>query len=75
MISGEDAFQLYDTFGFPLDLTELLAKENNLSIDKNEFEKNMQLQRERSRSARKFHSQEAEVEIPVILLDLPVMMN
>ncbi|MGA2297693.1 MAG: alanine--tRNA ligase, partial [FCB group bacterium] len=63
-ISGTDAFQLYDTFGFPLDLTELLAKENNLSVDVIEFNKQMEAQRDRSRSARKVHTQEAEIDIP-----------
>ena len=53
-ISGEDAFKLYDTFGFPLDLTELMARENQLSVDINGFESCMYAQRERARSAGKF---------------------
>jgi alanyl-tRNA synthetase len=49
-ISGEDAFQLYDTYGFPLDLTELMAQERGLKVDKSGFEELMQEQRQRSLS-------------------------
>lgn len=52
VIAGEDAFELYDTFGFPLELTEEIATENNLSVDKGGFESCMKKQRERARAAR-----------------------
>jgi alanyl-tRNA synthetase len=51
-IGGQDAFVLYDTYGFPLDLTEDIAKENGLVIDRTGFEKAMQEQRNRARAAR-----------------------
>jgi len=53
VISGADAFQLYDTFGFPLDLTQLMAREQNLKVDTAGFEKLMEEQRERARAAQK----------------------
>jgi alanyl-tRNA synthetase len=53
VISGEDAFKLYDTYGFPLDLTELMARERGLTVDKEGFEKLMEEQRNRARSAQK----------------------
>jgi alanyl-tRNA synthetase len=55
-ISGEDAFQLYDTYGFPLDLTELMAQERGLKVDKAGFENLMDQQRKRARAAQKSDS-------------------
>jgi alanyl-tRNA synthetase len=52
-ITGEDSFKLYDTYGFPLDLTQLLAREKGLSVDEGGFAKLLELQRERSREAGK----------------------
>jgi alanyl-tRNA synthetase len=52
-ISGEIAFKLYDTYGFPLDLTELMARERGLTVDVADFEKLMEQQRERARRAQK----------------------
>jgi alanyl-tRNA synthetase len=51
-ISGQEAFKLYDTFGFPLDLTEDFAAENGFSVDQQGFENAMKEQRERARAAR-----------------------
>ena len=50
-IDGKDAFELYDTFGFPIDLTRLIASEKNLTIDEVGFEKALQEQKNRSRAA------------------------
>jgi alanyl-tRNA synthetase len=52
-ISGEIAFKLYDTYGFPLDLTELMARERGLTVDVAGFEKRMDEQRVRARKAQK----------------------
>ena len=50
-ITGREAFTLYDTYGFPLDLTEIIARERGLTIDRPGFEVEMQAQRERARAA------------------------
>lgn len=52
-ISGDDAFKLYDTFGFPVDLTREIAAERGLSIDEKRFDELMKEQKERARNARK----------------------
>jgi len=52
-ISGAEAFGLYDTYGFPLDLTELMARERNLKVDTETFDKLMEQQRCRARQAQK----------------------
>jgi len=52
-LSGDISFELYDTFGFPIDLTELLCAERGLKVDMPRFEKLMEQQQERSRAAKK----------------------
>ena len=53
-ITGEIAFKLYDTYGFPVDLTADIARERDLSLDMDGFEKQMNIQRERARAASQF---------------------
>ncbi len=65
LLSGDDAFKLYDTFGFPLDLTEEIAAEHGVKVDTETFQKRMEEQRERARAAREdtesFHKQSKDL--------------
>jgi alanyl-tRNA synthetase len=56
IIPGDDAFRLYDTYGFPVDLTADMARERGMGVDMAGFERAMDAQRERARSASKFES-------------------
>jgi alanyl-tRNA synthetase len=51
LISGENVFELYDTYGFPVDLTSLIARENGYHIDEEGFQAQLQIQKDRSRAA------------------------
>jgi len=71
VIPGSEVFRLYDTYGFPVDLTRVLADENALTIDLDGFEKEMEKQRERARAAAKFESQQVETGSWTVLNDGP----
>ena len=58
-LSGEDAFKLYDTYGFPLDITRDILEEKGMTVDEEAFNRLMQEQRQRARSARKSADAEA----------------
>ena len=71
VLSGEAAFKLYDTYGFPLDLTADITRERGIVIDEAEFDEHMQAQRERARDAGKFdvdYSSVIQVEIPTTFI-------
>ncbi len=61
--SGEIAFKLYDTFGFPLDLTEVILREKNLELDSQAFEDAMKRQKEQSKKGGKFKVQEDNLKL------------
>ncbi len=62
-ISGEQAFKLYDTYGFPLELTKVIAQERGFEVDTDGFAKEMELQRQRS--GKKTHEQECELDAAI----------
>lgn len=61
MVSGEAAFKLHDTYGFPIELTEEIASERGVTVDRDGFNNQMQIQRDRARSAGKGSGVSAEV--------------
>ena len=63
-VSGAKAFELYDTFGFPKDLTALILKEKNMSFNEAEFDASMQEQKNRSRAASEVSTEDWSVLIP-----------
>ena len=65
VLSGEKAFKLYDTYGFPIELTEEILEEKGMSVDNDEFKKEMEAQRERARSARGETSYMGSEETPI----------
>ncbi|MDD4572410.1 MAG: alanine--tRNA ligase, partial [Clostridia bacterium] len=72
IFSGEKAFRLYDTFGFPLDLTVDIAEENGFEVDKEAFQKAMDEQRQRARAARNEGNVFGEMqELTELLVGLP----
>ena len=71
IIKGDDAFKLYDTFGFPLDLTELMARENGITVDKEKFAERMDEQKERARASGRFHHKSSDVNWTIIGKETP----
>ena len=69
VLDGEKAFKLYDTYGFPYELTEEILEEKNMTIDKEAFNKEMQEQRERARSARGEFTYMGSEESPINSMD------
>ncbi len=57
-LNGAEIFELYDTFGFPMDLTSLIARENNLGVDETGFQAELTKQKERSRAATQVESED-----------------
>ena len=65
VLSGEKAFKLYDTYGLPIELTEEILEEKEMTVDSEEFKKEMEAQRERARSARGETSYMGSEEVPI----------
>lgn len=69
VLSGEKAFKLYDTFGFPIELTEEILEDAGMTVDHDEFKKEMEAQRQRARSARAETSYMGSDEVPINKVD------
>ena len=65
-VSGEDAFKLHDTYGFPIDLTQLMAREKGMDVDLDTFDKLMKEQKERARAEGKFATGESRRDVEEI---------
>ena len=66
VIPGKEAFRLYDTYGFPLDLTQLMAREKGLSVDGIGFDKEMKQQKLRAKSSGKFRKEAVNIKWNII---------
>jgi len=67
IISGENVFKLYDTYGFPVDLTQLIAREHGFDIDTESFNEFMKKQKTRAREGNKFHATDNKTSWTVLL--------
>ena len=67
VIAGDDAFKLHDTYGFPIDLTQLMAREQGLEVDEDRFNELMKEQKERARAAGKFAVDHSQVDAWVLV--------
>lgn len=68
-ITGEEAFKLHDTYGFPIDLTQLMARERGVEVDEEGFNERMQEQKERARAAGKFSVDQSSTEAWITVTD------
>lgn len=75
VISGKDAFKLYDTYGFPFELTLEIAEESNLKVDEEGFKEELKLQQLRSRGARAESESMASQKPDLMAFDLPSSFN
>ena len=65
-ISGEDAFKLYDTYGFPLDLTQLMSKEKGISVDEKGFNFSMDEQKRKAKESGKFKQGDEQIDWTIV---------